>query len=158
MKKGFTLIELLVGMLIFIIVIVVVLNLFMTGLKGQRKVIAQQDVQDNARYLLGFIAKELRMSRIMSVSPDSLQIERHDGTEVVYTFNDAEKTIKRDGYAINSENVLVTGEFSSLGVGAGDGQQPRITINIRVEKTGDKPEENAEIIIQSTLSQRNLDL
>lgn len=160
MKKGFTLIELMVGMTIFVIVISVVLSLFMSALTGQRKVLAQQNLQDNARYLLGFIAKELRMSKIKSVGVNTLIIERHDGTEVTYTFDISEKQIERnDGSTsgpINSDQVLVTGNFYGSGVVSGDDIQPRVTIVLKLETIGDKPEERTELNIQTTLSQRNL--
>lgn len=159
MKKGFTLIELLVATTIFIVVIFVVLGLFVTALKAQRKVLAQQNIQDNARYLMGFIAKEIRMSEIDSVSPTVLNITRHDGVEVTYTF--AGDTIQRESGAIsgpiNSKGVSVTGRFYDLGVGE-DGKQARITIVIKIETISDKPEGEAEINIQTTLSQRNLDI
>lgn len=159
-KNAFTLIELIVGMTIFIIVISVVLSLFMTGLRGQRNIIAQQNVQDNARYLLGFIAKELRMGEIDSVSNSTLEITRPDGESVTYVFNSADKTIERTDSStsgpINSDNVLITGSFYGLGIGD-DNQQPRITIIMKVETIGEKEEEKVEINIQTTLSQRNLE-
>ncbi len=161
-RQGFTLIELLVAMTIFVVVISVVLNLFIISLRNQRKVIALQNVQDNARFLLGFIAKEIRMSQINSVSAANLDITRHDGTNVVYTFDAIEKQIERNDGSIsgpiNSDEILVTGSFYDLGVGSGDGQQPRITIVLKVETSGLKTEEKAEINIQTTLNPRNLEL
>lgn len=162
MKKGFTLIELIVGMALFVLVISIILNLFTTALRAQRKIIAQQNAQDNARFLLGFIAKEIRMSEIDSVSSNILNITRHDGESVTYVFNNAEKKIERTDSStsgsINSDEVLVTGSFYDLGVGVGDSQQPRVTIATKVETNSVKLEERAEINIQTTLSQRNLDL
>jgi len=159
MKKGFTLIELLVAMSIFIVVIFIVLSLFVTGLKAQRKVLAQQNIQDNARYLMGFIAKELRMSEIDSVSPTILNITRHDSVAVTYAFTG--DTIVRSSGAvsgpINSEEVSVTGRFYDLGIGE-DGQQARITIVMKIQTISDKPEGEAEVNIQTTLCQRNLDI
>lgn len=159
---GLTLVELIVAMAIFVVVISVVLNLFTIGLRSQRKVIALQNVQDNARFLLGFIAKEIRMSQINSVSATNLDITRHDGTNVVYTFDPVEKQIERNDGSIsgpiNSDEILVTGSFYDLGIGSGDGQQPRITIVIKVETSGLKTEEKAEIDIQTTLNPRNLEL
>jgi len=159
MKKGFTLIELLVAITVFMVVIFVVLGLFVASLKAQRKVLAQQNIQDNARYLMGFIAKELRMSEIDSVSPTVLNITRYgevqNGVSVVYSF--ASNGIYRDGELINSNEVNITGRFYDSGVGA-DGEQARITIAIKIETISDKPEEEAEVNIQTTLSQRNLDI
>jgi Tfp pilus assembly protein PilW len=160
-NNGFTLVEIIVAMSIFIVVISVVVSLFAMGLRGQRKVITLQNAQENARFLLGFIAKELRMSQINSVTATSLDITRADGTNVIYLFDDIEKQIERDdgsgSGSINSDEVLVTGSFYGLGLGSGDNQQPRITIVMKVETTGTKPEERAEISVQTTLCQRDLE-
>ncbi|MBD3282227.1 MAG: prepilin-type N-terminal cleavage/methylation domain-containing protein [Candidatus Portnoybacteria bacterium] len=162
-KKGFTLIELIVAMAVFVIAISVVLSLFMMGLRAQRKAIALQDVQDNARFLLGFIAKELRMSEINSVSSNTLNITRSDGREVEYVFvdGDLERSLPSDPSSsgvINSDQVNIEGFFYGIGVGGGDGQQPRITIVLNISSTGGRIEEQAQIEIQTTLSPRNLQL
>ena len=161
-NKGFTLIELIIAMTIFVIVISLILTLFMMGIRAQRKVIAIQNVQDNARYLLGFIAKEIRMSTINSVTTTTLDIIRPDGESVSYFFDDSEAEIERTDSStsgpINSGQVSVTGSFSGLGIGTGDVQQARVTITINVETSGIKVEEKAEIDIQTTLNPRNLDI
>lgn len=160
--KGFTLIELLVAMTIFMVVISVVLNLFTIGLRGQRKVIASQNLQDNARFLLGFIAKEIRMSQINSVTSTTLNITRSDGESVSYFFNNAggriERTDSSTSGPINSDEVSVTGSFYGWGVGKGDKQQTRVTIVMKTQATGAKPEEQAEVDLQTTLCQRGLDI
>lgn len=161
--NGFTLIELVIAIGIFIIVISVVLSLFMTGLRGQRKVFVLQNVQDNARFLMSFMAKEIRMSNINWAYSDRLNITRPDLTDVIYIFDSTEKQIEREDdpdvgpMPINSDEVLVTGMFDSSGIGTG-GQQARITIVLKVEATGERAEEEAEIIIQTTVSPRNLEL
>lgn len=161
-NKGFTLIELMVAMAIFVIVISVVLSLFTMGIRSQRKIIALQNVQDNARYLLGFIAKEVRMSEINSVSSAGLNITRPDGESVSYFFNNSQGKIERTDSStsgpINSGQVSVTGSFYGLGIGRGDGQQARVTIVMKVETSGAKVEQKAEINIQTTLNPRNLDI
>jgi Tfp pilus assembly protein PilW len=156
-KNAFTLIELVVALAIFILVISLVLTLFGMGIRGQRKVIALQNVEDNARYLLGFMAKEIRMSTINSVSATTLNITRPDGEEVEYFFKSSNQRIQRNGQAINSNEVLVTGSFSGLGIGTGDEQQARITIVMKIETTGSKAEEKAEVEVQITLNPRNLE-
>jgi len=162
MKKAFTLIEVLVAVSIFIVVITVALTLFVSGINGQRKVIALQDVQDNARFLMGFIIKEIRMSEINYINHSILNITRPDGESVVYTFNNSEGRIERADSStngpINSNNVLVYGSFYGLGIGSGDNQQARVTIVMDVQKNSDKAEASASIKIQTTVSQRNLDL
>lgn len=160
---GFTLIELLIAVAIFIIVISVIFSLFLSALKGQRKAIASQNVQDNARFLLSFIAKEIRMSEIMGnpTNPVSmLTIKRPDGNIIVYEFDYIRGNILRkdsSGYSapLNSEEVSIIGRFYVTGIGSDDGQQPRVTIIMKVE-TDDS--DRAEINTQTTISLRNLEL
>lgn len=162
-REGLTLIELLVAMAIFIVVISVVINLFTISLRGQRKVVASQNLQDNAKYLLGFMAKEIRMSQINSVASTTLGITRSDGEDITYFFDgtNIQRTVVGDPSSsgpINSDEVLITGSFYGLGIGKGDNQQARVTIVIKIETIGTKPEEKAEINLQTTLCQRGFDI
>lgn len=160
--KGLTLIEILIAVAIFAVVISVVLALFTTGIQGERKIIALQNVQDNATYLLGFMAKEIRMSKISSATSDTLNITRPNGEAVTYFFDNANGEIERTDSVssgpINSAQVLVTGSFYGTGIGSGDSQQPRLTIAMKVKTTSGKVEEEAEIKLQTTLSPRDLEL
>ena len=54
--RGFTMIELIIAVGIFVIIVVIVTSLLITSLKGQRKTFALQNAQDNARFLIGFMA------------------------------------------------------------------------------------------------------
>lgn len=159
---GFTLIELVVGVTVFVIVISIVVNLFVLGLKGQRKFLAIQNVQDNARYLLEFIAKEIRMSTINNSASNSLNITRPDGEVVTYVFTG--QTIDRltanpsTTGPLNSNEVLISGGFYTTGIGLDDSQQPRVTIVMKIEATGEKKEQESEINIQTTLCPRNLEI
>jgi len=164
-NKGVSLLEFIIAMAIFIIVITLVLGLFGSSLKGQRKNIAMQDVQENARYLLSFISKEIRMSEISGITSNALELIRSDGEQISYVFNDnegqLERTVAGDPGAsgcISSSDVFITGSFYALGVGDSDDQQVRVTIIMTVEKLGTKTEERAKINVQTTLSQRNLDI
>ena len=157
--KGFTMVELIVAIAIFSIVITIVVSLFMTALKGYRKNLALQNVQDNARFIVDFIAKELRMATINSGTSNSLNITRSDGTAVTYLLssNNLTRTAGGTSGPINSDEVTVNGNFYVSGIG-GDSFQPKVTIGLKVENKGTRPEEKAVINIQTTLSQRNLDI
>jgi prepilin-type N-terminal cleavage/methylation domain-containing protein len=163
-RRGFTMIELLIAIAIFIIVIAIVFSLFLTSLKSQRKTIAIQNVQDNARFLLEFIAKEVRMSTIRDLTYNGevsdLYITRHDGEDIDYSFNATDKTIERfdstgSGGPISSEEISVTGKFYVEGFGCADSLQPKVTIVLKV--TTAEPEK-AEIVVQTALSLRNLEM
>ena len=167
-KKGFTLVELIVGVAIFSLVIMIAVSLLTAALRAQRKSIAIQNVQDNSRYLIGFIAKEIRMSEIKNLDGPSatLSIYHLEHLDVEYKFTgntgnpNTEWQITRkdvDGVAtLNSDEVKVEGTFYVDGKGV-DEKQPRVTIIMKVRTTGDKVEERAEINLQTTLSQRDFD-
>lgn len=162
MNKGFTLIELVIAIGIFVIVVSVALSLFLTGLAGHRKTIAIQNVQDNARYLLEFVAKEVRMSEIKNANYYRLVITRPDGEEITYAFEggNIQRTITGNPSGsgpMNSNEVSISGQFYTLGIGKDDNQQPRVTIVMKAETTG-KTEEKARIELQTTLNPRNLEL
>jgi len=164
-KRGYTLLELLVAMSMFTIVLVVVLGLFSMAIKSQRRVIAQQNVQENARFLLEFMAKEIRMSTITSTNSidgpsPSLALTRSDSDSVTYSISGGK--IFRNDSPVSSEQVIVNGYFYIKGRDPNplinDYLQPQVTIALEVEGVGVKIEEKTKINIQTTLSQRNLDL
>lgn len=150
---GFTLIELLVGVAIFALSIMVAVNLFMSVLKTQRKSFAIQNVQGNARYLISFMAKEIRMSEINTSDGEQtvLNITHPINGNVIYNFSGTQ--ILRSNEPINSDEVQVSGKFFIDGKTAG--RKPRVTIVMKVETTGAKAEQRAEINLQTTLNQRN---
>ena len=156
-KNAFTITELIVAVAIFSIVAIAAVGLLTTALRSQRKVIAVQNIQDNGRYLIGFIAKEVRMSEIRSSDGGItvLDITHPENGDITYVFSGTQ--ILRNTEPINSDEVEVSGSFYVDGKLAGDNEQPRVTIIMKVSTTGVKIEEQAEINLQTTLTQRNLD-
>lgn len=159
---GFTLTELIVAVAIFALIITGAVTLLTTVLRAQRKSAVIQSVQDNARYLMGFMAKEIRMSEF--TSPDGnatvLYINHPEKGDIGYEFIGGDIIREDDSTLgpINSDEVEIDGGFYIDGkeIG-GDSEQPRVTIAMKVRITGTKTEEQAEINLQTTLSQRNLD-
>lgn len=158
-------IELIVSIAIFSIIITIVVTLFASALKGYRRNLALQNVQENARFLLDFITKELRMSTVDAATQNGelsyLTIIRPDGARITYTFSGTGKYLNRaiqggSSGAVNSDEVMVTGRFYVSGVGD-DNLEPKATIVLRVENKGNKPEEKVSMNLQATLSQRNIE-
>ncbi len=157
-KKGFTLIELLVAMTIFVVVVMIVFGLFSAAIRGQRRVMAMQNIQENARFILEFMAKEIRMSKINSVNASVLNVTRYgelfNDVEVEYVFYNGD--LLKDNVQINSDEVSVTGKFYYSGIT--DDGQPIITIVLKVQGIGSRTEEQSFVNVQTTLSQRVLDI
>jgi len=168
-SKGLTLIELIVAMGIFSVIIVIVVGLFVATLKGYRKSAALQNVQENARFLMDFMTKEIRQSTIISGDNHSLILERPDPSNppailnITYNFDgtNIQRTVAgspSSSGAINSQQVMVSGAFFISGITSGDGLQPKVTISLKVQTQATKAEEKAAIDLQATLSQRILDI
>ena len=118
--------------------------------------------EENARFLMDFITKEVRMSTINSSTEASLNITRSDGELVIYTFSSGriERTTSTPSNSgpISSDQVIINGSFHVEGISGGDFAQPKVTISMEIKGTGAKIEEQAKINIQTTISQRNFDL
>lgn len=156
-KAGFTLIELLVGVAIFSLVITVAVSLLTTALRSQRRSLAIQNVQDNGRYLMSFMAKEIRMSEIRTSDGEVLvlDITHPVNGDIDYTFTGTK--ILRNNQQINSDEVTIEGRFFIDGKTAGDDEQPRVTVVMKIKTIGAETEERTEINLQTTFSQRKLD-
>jgi len=159
-QKGVTLMELIVSLALFSIVVIVVLSLFSMGISSQRKVLALQKVQENARFILEFMAKEIRMGVVSTATSSSLTIIRPGGEVIDYAFTgqNIQRTSDTSSGPINSADVIVIGSFYVNGLGNTDGLEPKVTIAVSVQGQGTKAEEQARIDLQTTLSQRTLDL
>lgn len=108
-NKGFTLIEMIIALGVFSVVVTAATNLFTAGLKGQRKSLALQYLQNDARYALELMNKEIRMSHIGANSTeDVLHITTYkpSGMEVVSYFLDNGK-IARNGESLTSDRINV---------------------------------------------------
>jgi len=165
-RKGFTLAETLIAIFIFVIIVTSAVALLVSGMMSQRKSISLQTVQDNARYALESIAKEIRMSTINSSSGYSgseLKITAHKQSgDVEVSYRLQNNKIERgegslpDYQAITSDDVKVTNLMFYLNdYNIIVGPHPRVTVVIETEAIGDKPEQQAKINLQTTLSSRS---
>lgn len=74
-NQGFTLIELLVTLAIFVLATGLIVGIFVSAIQAQRKALAIQQTQENLRYVLEMMAKEIRMSEIQSGSDYYYQLQ-----------------------------------------------------------------------------------
>lgn len=157
---GFILIELVVAVALFSLAITIALSLFMAGIKGQRRIIANQNIQESARYILEFVAKEIRMSEITGATSSTLNLKRANGEIVSYSFDGSNinRTDSLTSGPINSSDVSIIGSFSVVGLGEGDGIQPKVTMAMKIQNISLKVEEQSNLEIQITVSIRNLEL
>ncbi|MBU4141964.1 prepilin-type N-terminal cleavage/methylation domain-containing protein, partial [Patescibacteria group bacterium] len=74
-EKGISLVELVVAVSIFSLVMIAATGIFISAIKAQKAIIAKQNVANNMRYAMEFMAKEIRMAQV-------------DNTDPTLTFND----------------------------------------------------------------------
>ena len=61
---GFTLMEMVVAVALFLIAVTICIGIFMSALKANGKIIAMQDVENEVRYIIEVISKEVRLGTI----------------------------------------------------------------------------------------------
>ncbi|OGZ33754.1 MAG: hypothetical protein A2Y98_03225 [Candidatus Portnoybacteria bacterium RBG_19FT_COMBO_36_7] len=159
--KGFTLIEVLVATAIFVTVLMVTVSIFLMAIKNQRRSFEIQNLQDNARFIIERMSKEIRMGEFKDVDVGegenkNLSIFNQENKPIKYQFH-ADGNIKRNDESepgtpqpINSSQVKVTGKFYLVNV---DDKQPRVTINMTltpVTETTNSP----KITVQTTITMR----
>jgi len=143
-NRGITLIETLVSLMIFTIVALTAVTILVNAVKAERYQYSVQALQDNARYIMEAMVKEIRMSRAIALpncggvngcyssSPHTLQVTNQDGNDVTYVFDGSNLT--RDSIIINSANVIISGSFFIFNHLSS--QQPRVTIQMEIKPAG----------------------
>jgi prepilin-type N-terminal cleavage/methylation domain-containing protein len=63
-QAGFTLIEMIIALSIFVLVILIVSNIYVSFNNSQRKVATMQKLQDDVRYVFETMAQEIRLGKI----------------------------------------------------------------------------------------------
>jgi len=177
-NSGFTLVEMLVAVAIFSIITGVAIGIFVMAMKEQRKILAQQQLLDQTSYAEEYMSRAIRMAR-----KDDIEI----GGEFAYCLLDykvnyATTTTGQGGIKFRNYNnycqefylqggqlrenkggvdlaltspglTVISFKITSSGWDQADNFQPAVTMFLDI--TG---KEGTEIKIQTTISQRNLDV
>jgi prepilin-type N-terminal cleavage/methylation domain-containing protein len=183
-SAGFTLPELLTGVTLFSLIIGITSGLFISAIRAQRKSLAYQELLDQTSYLQERMSRALRMAK-KDLSGDCITQGKNyenpggDNSKIRFLdyeirchefFQDGDVLKERKssdesaaglGFAtpLTGSNLkIITAKFHLTGESQTDNLQPRVTILLKVKGVGEKPEEQPEIIIQTGVSQRNLDV
>ncbi|MCD6233214.1 prepilin-type N-terminal cleavage/methylation domain-containing protein [bacterium] len=181
-KYGFTLVELLVAMAVFSISASAIVGLFGSAVKIQMSVLERQSILDNISYSLEYMSRALRMAQKdlgghciakgynfqQLDGPSSVRFLNYDGD------GKCEEFLLKDGQIMvrkssdNSKDNLSSPEpltssritvenliFCLSGEEQGDELQPKVTIGAVLQSQKGKTQ---EIRVQTTVSQRNLDV
>jgi prepilin-type N-terminal cleavage/methylation domain-containing protein len=176
-KNGFTLIELMVAVALFSAIAMVVVVIFVSGFRSQQRAMTFQVLFDQTSFFTEYLARQVRMAR-RSVGGtcipigDNYQtthgsqglrfITSECGCEEIF-LEAATGRIKedRDGVQnyLTSEDLKVTDlSFALSGESELDTLQARVTISLKIRGASNRPEGQPALKIQTTISQRKLDI
>ena len=185
--KGFTLVETLVALVIFGFVSVILVNIFVSVLNSQKRILQNQEIMNQSSYALEYMTKAIRMAEKdmagtcsgaagenfrVGTSPVSIAFLSYDIKDdshkcIQFLIEDAAIKERRStdeslptgtALPITSSAVSVDRlEFLVEGDIFGDNIQPKITVMIKMKSLSSST--NAPVIIvQTTVSQRKLDI
>ncbi|MDP3003999.1 MAG: type II secretion system protein [Candidatus Azambacteria bacterium] len=160
-ESGLTLIELIVAIGIFGLVVNMVFGIFGLAIVSQRRIIALRNVEDNIRFTIESMAREVRTGKNFSSSVGSLSFTNAKGESVIYRLNGGVVEKSSDGgvnylAVTGSETNVNYLNFYLVGQAAGDGLQPRVTVIMGA--TSQVGNQSANSKVQTTISGRFLQI
>ncbi|MCG2690011.1 prepilin-type N-terminal cleavage/methylation domain-containing protein [Candidatus Parcubacteria bacterium] len=179
-QEGFTLIELLVAMVVFTIVISSVVALFGNALKTQNEVLSYSQTLSSASYSIEYVARALRMAKkdLLGTCITSKSNYENIGNTTIIRFLNYDGKCQEFGLSTGAIYLRKSLTNSSAGLGAlvpltasnlvvsklvfnitGNSQvddfQPKVALALEI---GELNKEFAPIKVQTTISQRDLDI
>jgi len=166
MNKGFTLVEMLVAILIFSIIIGAATGVFASAIKLQRYSLTHQQLLDQTSYAMEYISRAIRMAVKDNGScfdtsnydtSSGIRFKAYDGQCWRFYIDSDQLKIDKDGtvYNLISDKFKV-GTFNVTVTGDEPEKQPKVTIFMEIEGQGAAPQ--PKLKIQTTVSQRNLNI
>ncbi|MDP4007155.1 MAG: prepilin-type N-terminal cleavage/methylation domain-containing protein [bacterium] len=176
-QKGFTIPELLVAMFMFSLIIGGAVNLLLAGIAAQRSSLATEELLDQTSFMMEYMTRVLRQAQkdlgATCLSVPGLNYEiTHDGEGIMFINGNSQcQEFLLQGARIQesippappafltSDNLLVTSlQFVLEGESQDDDFQPKVTFSIAIEGQGSKPEARPKAKLQTTISQRKVDV
>ncbi len=158
---GLTLIELIVAIGIFGLVVTMAIGILVIALVSQRRIIALRNIEDNSRFTIESMAREIRTGKNFSSGVGSLSFTNAKGEAVIYRLNGGIVEKSSDGgvnysAVTGSEANVNYLNFYLMGQAAGDSLQPRVTITMGA--TSQVGNQSANLKVQTTISGRFLQI
>lgn len=175
-KKGMTLLEMIVAIAIFVVVAMMSSEIFVSIIKGQRNSIAQQNTQENMRYVFEVLSKEIRQAqrsnneclisgtkRVFNVTAGNtvLYFKNRDGECVSYALVDGVLVVRRGTRVAPTTPSFL--EISGLSFEVVDNDisfvadsprvQPRVTLKMKA-KMKNVAMSAIEVYMETTISSR----
>ncbi|KKQ92807.1 MAG: hypothetical protein UU81_C0016G0008 [Microgenomates group bacterium GW2011_GWC1_41_8] len=158
-ENGLTMIELIVAIGVFGLVVGMTVGIFVLSIISQRRIIALRNTEDNIRFAIEAMAREMKTGKDFSGGGSSISFTNAKGEATAYRLNSNVIEKSSDGgssySAVSGTEVVVNYlNFYLMGQAVGDSLEPRITITIGV--TSSVGSQTANLKIQTTISERLL--
>jgi len=174
-NKGFTIVEMLVVFAIFSIVIGIATGVFASMISLQRFNLANNHLLNQASYFVEYMSRAFRQAvkdNGSCILPSGQNYEVRDGGSTIefknyrgecqtFSLSGGRLMVSGDGFSgnqpLSSDDFTISYlNFNIIGEGP-DNLQPRVTVSLKMtaNNVGDT---DPSINIQTTISQRNLDL
>jgi type II secretory pathway pseudopilin PulG len=182
-EKGVTLIELLVATAILGLIVIALATIGVSIMRAQRQANALQALQDDLRFALEVAGKEIRLARVSKSASEQICVPQNDSfvfsSSTLKFINDKGECIRYSldaggailrqvdgdldgvfeaGGKMTSDLTIITGLRFEVTGQAESGKQPRITLVLKAEKRSASGQVEADLELQTTLTQRELDV
>ena len=172
---GFTLLEMIVSLGVFSAAILIILGAILSISDAQKKTINLQIVEDNLRFAVDTMSREIRIGSVYNCEggdlasncPTGSPIFAFDsvgGGRIIYRWNDFEESIEKSEdngliyYPITGSDLKIEKlTFYVFGTETLDYEQPRVMIAIKASTGEERIKTRSEFNIQTTVAQRELD-
>lgn len=160
-QRGFSIVEVLIATFVFSIISIIVAINFTDVLRLQRRGFAAQNIQGETLFALELMAREIRVSQILSPNDlncnlTTLTIDHPVNGLTTYTVSGGiiSKTVGGNTFPITSSKVnFPRFNFCVKGAGIND-EQPRVTIIASVRTANGQ--DGLQFDIQTTVSSRDV--
>lgn len=186
LNKGFTLVETLVSIALFGIISLILINVFIVSIKTQTRILQGQELVEQSSYALEYMGSKMRMAikdetgsciglsnvgksygldtnSIIFLSPDSANIDNYLCRQFFLDSNSIKERVSVDtSVPGGSGNIITSPSFNADNLtfyvkGDESNLQPRVTISIVMHKE-DKGDNISKMIVQTTISKRQIDI
>jgi Tfp pilus assembly protein PilV len=168
-QKGFTVIEAVVSASVFAVIVSGALAVYLATIRLDTKARSERTVQQNVRFIMDYVAKEVRNGSINYAGTNSnaalsLINQQDQDLLIEYDANKKVLTLIRDANAIttlNSADVKVTAfnielypDTDPFVLANDEHIQPHVTITMTVQSANTKQAESSTMSVQSTFTVR----
>lgn len=137
-KRGMTLVEIILVLGIFSLIVLTISSIFVVGTRNQIETLLMKEIQENSRYLMELITREIRTGYGFPIDPgeyDAISFANQERIPITYKFGGG--SLLKNGISITPPGITITGKFILKKYGPDyipdEEKIPRITVVMKIE-------------------------